>query len=136
MDKSLSRSQSVDERSVELGIDVDGDLVRERSVHGGSREASYRGGGANASASAAMDRSFRNGGGDRNRDRSVHSTSSAVPPSRPPPLPGSGASKGGKEANDDDGIKTMYRYEEGLTTISVRIEGLVQASVLQAQSTN
>lgn len=102
MDKSLSRSQSVDERSVELGIDVDGDLVRERSVHGGSREASYRGGGANASASAAMDRSFRNGGGDRNRDRSVHSTSSAVPPSRPPPLPGSGASKGGKEANDDD----------------------------------
>ena len=39
--------------------------------------------------------------------------------------------EGWEEARDEDGIKTMYRYEEGLSTITVRIEGAVDASVLQ-----
>jgi len=39
--------------------------------------------------------------------------------------------EGWEEARDEDGIRTMYRYEEGLPTISVRIEGAVDASVLQ-----
>lgn len=95
--EALSRSHSVDERSVAMGQDVDGDSVRERSVHGGSfsREASFRGGNAN-------DRSFRGGrGGDRDQDRSVHSTTSAVPPSSSsrPPLPKNNNKNG---INDDE----------------------------------
>ena len=97
---SLSRSQSVDERSVAIGQDVDGDSVRERSVHGGSRgasrEASFRGGIANAN-----DRSFR-GGGDQ--DRSVHSTTSAVPPSSRPPPPRAGASSPTDKKNNKNGL--------------------------------
>ncbi len=34
--------------------------------------------------------------------------------------------EGWEEARDEDGIKTMYRYEEGLSTITVRIEGILQ----------
>jgi len=44
--------------------------------------------------------------------------------------------EGWEEARDEDGIRTMYRYEEGLPTISVRIEGAVDASVLQVSPQN
>ena len=58
---SLPRSQSVDDRS--MGLEVDGDSMRERSVHGASREASFHGGNANTD-----ERSSRRG------DRDVHLT--------------------------------------------------------------
>ena len=112
MEKSLplSRSQSVDERSV--GLEVDGDSVRERSVHGGSREASFRGGNANAN-----DRSFRGGDRDRDRDRdrSVHSTSSAVPPSSSrPPLPTTGKTKGLNDNGEAAADEVELGHHHGL----------------------
>eukprot|EP00656_Telonema_subtile_P045929 TRINITY_DN521_c0_g1_i3.p1 TRINITY_DN521_c0_g1~~TRINITY_DN521_c0_g1_i3.p1 ORF type:complete len:1069 (+),score=247.57 TRINITY_DN521_c0_g1_i3:274-3480(+) len=39
--------------------------------------------------------------------------------------------EGWELAQDDDGIKTMYRQEEGMPTLSVRVEGVVEASALQ-----
>ena len=116
---SLSRSQSVDDRSV--GGDVDGESVRERSVHGASREASFRGGNP-------IDRSFRGGGdrGDRERSvHSVHSTSSAAPPSlsssRPPPLPIPTSSK-----NNDVHDEVELGHHHGLT-VSARPENPASA---------
>ena len=126
MEKSLplSRSQSVDERSV--GLEVDGDSVRERSVHGGSREASFRGGNANAN-----DRSFRGGDRDRDRDRdrSVHSTSSAVPPSSSrPPLPTTGKTKGLNDNGEAAADEVELGHHHGLSVAARPAEGAAAAA--------
>ena len=41
--------------------------------------------------------------------------------------------EGWELAQDDDGIKTMYRQEEGMPTLSVRVEGVVEVSAPCAQ---
>ena len=107
---SLPRSQSVDDRSI--GLEVDGDSMRERSVHGASREASFHGGNANTD-----ERSSRRG------DRDVHLTINKNDSDKG----GNRSSSKGLDDDDDDGgeddDEVELGHHRGLTVAAREPEG-------------